>query len=101
MLHLSYTARNAGFAVRDAVREEVITPLRQVGTLLLTALQDFPQQWSRCSPAQHRRSHMLGQIKRLFEHGFRVFELVGLDEQLQQATHAGIDGAFLNLAPPE
>ena len=45
VLHLSYTARDAGSAVRDAARQEVVTPLRQVGTLLLTALQDFPQQW--------------------------------------------------------
>ena len=44
---------------------------------------------------------MLGQIKRLLGHGFRVFEQVGFDEQLQQATHAGINGAFLNLAPPD
>ena len=45
ILHLSYTARDGGPELRAAARAEVVVPLRQFGTVLLTGTRDFPQQW--------------------------------------------------------
>jgi hypothetical protein len=47
VLHLRYTARDGGAALRDAARQAVTAALPRAGTLLLSARTDFPDAWAR------------------------------------------------------
>ena len=47
VLHLRYTARDGGAALREAARQAVTAMLPRAGTLLLSARADFPDAWAR------------------------------------------------------
>jgi len=80
IMHLRYTARDGGTALRDAAREAVIEPMPKTGAILLSAQQDFPMSWARLwAPAGAGQA-----LSFPFED--RQFPFVSPDEQLQIAS---------------
>lgn len=47
VLHLRYTARDGGVALRDAARTAVIGAMPRIGVQLLSAKSEFPDAWAR------------------------------------------------------
>ena len=102
ILHVRYTARDSGAALREAARSAVIETLPRAGVRLFDLRQEFPNEWHRflhpASPADDQNLALaLGPEHFPFYTRQRTIDVTRL-EVLAQATQTGNYVAVLN--PP-